>query len=80
VQRIGLRDPRRIKLYILRDGLPAFLRREPRNPLRKAYYSDETLMGAWLMARAISYREELKKQQGEQEERKRDRSANKRKI
>ena len=75
VNRLGLRDKTKIRTYILRDGLPAFLRQEPRNPLRKSYYSDETLISAWLMAKAIDYRNELKAQAEQETASKADRLA-----
>jgi hypothetical protein len=58
VQRIGLRDARRVPYLIKRFGLPAFLRRDPQH-LRNTYYSSEGLILAWELVRAKHYRETL---------------------
>jgi hypothetical protein len=59
VQRIGLRDARRVAELVRTVGLPAFLRRDPKRPCCRKYYSDEALMSSWLLARATVWRQEL---------------------
>ena len=58
VERIGLRDSRRLPYLIKRFGLPAFLRRAPGH-LRNTYYISESAVTAWEIARGMQYRETL---------------------
>jgi hypothetical protein len=58
VQRIGLRDARRVPYLIKRFGLPAFLRRAPGH-CRNTYYISESAVTTWEIARGMQYRETL---------------------
>jgi hypothetical protein len=59
-RRLGLRNRKAIPRYIEQYALPAYLRADPRNPLRRLYYSNAALIAAWEMARAALFREQLK--------------------
>jgi hypothetical protein len=58
VERIGLRDARRLPFLIKRFGLPAFLRRAPGH-CRNTYYISESAVTTWEIARGMQYRETL---------------------
>lgn len=58
VERIGLRDATRLPSLIKRWGLPAFLRRAPGH-LRNTYYSSESAITAWEIARCLQHRQIL---------------------
>lgn len=58
VERIGLRDATRLPHLIKRWGLPAFLRRTPGH-CRNTYYSSESAITAWEIARGLQHRQIL---------------------
>ena len=58
VERIGLRDPRRVPYLIKRYGLIAFLRRDS-DHIRNTYYASESMIATWEIVRAMHYRETL---------------------
>jgi len=66
-ERIGLKDHRRLPHLILQYGLPAFRRRDPKRPPLQIYYSDESMITTWLMARARMEYERLKAKQLEKQ-------------
>lgn len=66
VERIGLRDARRMPYLIKRWGLPAFLRRAPGH-LRNCYYISESAVTTWEIARGRQYRETLLAKERERE-------------
>ena len=67
VERIGLKDHRRLPYLIKRQALPAFLRHDPKHSTRRSYYSDESLISRWLVMKANVYREELLAKEREHE-------------
>lgn len=71
VERIGLRDTRRLPFLIKRFGLPAFLRRTP-GKLRSCYYTSEAAITAWELARGMQQREILLAKDEERTQRKRE--------
>ncbi|MEE8302379.1 MAG: hypothetical protein V3S24_08090 [Candidatus Tectomicrobia bacterium] len=66
--RVGYRDHRRLPHLILQYGLPAFRRRNPKRPPYRIYYSDESMITAWLLARAKLEYERLKAKALEKQE------------
>jgi hypothetical protein len=58
-RRLGLRNRKVVPRYIARYGLPAYLRVDPRNPLRRLYYSNSALITAWELSHAALFREQL---------------------
>ena len=71
VERVGLRDTRRLPFLIKRFGLPAFLRRSP-GKLRSCYYTSESAITAWELARGMQQRETLLAKDEERAERRRE--------
>lgn len=71
VERIGLRDPRRLPFLIKRWGLPAFLRRAPGH-CRNTYYTSESAVTAWEITMSKQYRETLLAKEREREGRGRE--------
>jgi len=60
MERIGLKDHRRLPYWIKKHALPAFLRHDPSSPCRRrCYFSDEIMLQRWLHAYASAYREQL---------------------
>lgn len=60
MERIGLKDSRRLPFWIKKYALPAFPRYDPTSPCRRrCYYSDEIMLQRWLHAYASAYREQL---------------------
>lgn len=70
VERLGLKDARRLPALIRRQSLPAYRRRMP-GKARTPYYSNSDLILRWELANAMAERERLMAQQQEKEERKR---------
>ena len=66
VERIGLRDSRRLPFLIKRWGLRAFLRRAPGH-CRSCYCVSESAVTAWELAGAMQYRETLLAKEQERE-------------
>ncbi len=58
VQRLGLKDHRRLPWLIKKWGVPAFLRREPGHPGLR-YYASESMLAAWELVKAKQCYEEL---------------------
>jgi hypothetical protein len=63
------RSAGRIKELILKYGIPAYLRVDPRNKFRRIYYMSESATTAWELANAMAYRERLKVEQEEKRKR-----------
>lgn len=58
VERLGLKDARRLPVLIKRQSLPAYRRRMP-GKARTPYYSNSDLILRWEMAKAMAEREHL---------------------
>ena len=59
VQRLGYRDHRHLATLKLKHDLPAFLRPDPRCPWRRLYYSNESLLTLWELAKSKADTERL---------------------
>jgi len=58
VQRLGLKDHRRLPQLIRKWGLPAFPRRQPGHPGLR-YYASESMLVAWELTQAKKCYEDL---------------------
>lgn len=67
VKRLGLRAANRLPELIRRDGVPCFLRSDPRCPWRHTYYASESMITAWELSRGMANRERLRREQDEKE-------------
>ena len=57
--RIGYKTPSRLTDLIIRYQLPAYKRHHPQKKCILVYYSNETLLSKWDIARAAQQREQL---------------------
>jgi hypothetical protein len=63
VKRLGLKCASRLPELKLRLGVPCFLRSDPRCPWRRLYYSSESMIAAWELAKAKADNERLRTEQ-----------------
>ena len=70
VERLGLKDARRLPVLITRQSIPAYRRKMP-GKARVPYYSNSDLILRWELAEAMAERERLIAKQEEKEEMKR---------
>lgn len=68
-QRMGWKSLKPLRWHIKRRAFPAFKRRDPRNPLRVMWYSNEALISRWEWLMVQAERERLSAHDEEQAER-----------
>jgi hypothetical protein len=73
-QRMGWKSTKPLHRYIKAYAFPAFKRRDPRNPLRTLWYSNEVLIGRWEVVMAQMERERVLARETELEELRRERA------